>query len=77
VALLGFALLNVAVVLWLDLTVRSLAASFAIVGFVDLVIGSIGAFLAAKRFGAQRLFRESKRELERDKEWIRTESRAM
>ena len=77
VALLGFVLLNLAVVFWLNLAVRSLAASFAIVGFVDLTIGSIGAFITAKRFGAQRLFRESKRELERDKEWIKTESRTI
>ena len=74
VGLVGFTLLNVGVVLWLDAYVQNRALSFALVGAAYLVLGGVVATGAARRLGEGRVLVDTKRELERDKQWIKSKT---
>jgi len=73
VAVMGFALLNVGVALWLNALLQNLALSFALVGGAYFVLGSAVALVAVRKLSGQpAVLAESKRELERDKQWIKS-----
>jgi len=75
IASLGFALLSIALVFWLDLYINNQAASFALVGVLYFIGGLATAFVLGKRLAAQpSLLPQTKEELQKDKQWIKTET---
>src|SRR5262245_30823218 len=75
VGLLGFVLVNVALVLWLDTYMQNLALSFGLVGGCYLVVGGILGYVAVQRMRAAPIsLPDSRRELERDKNWVKSAS---
>jgi uncharacterized membrane protein YqjE len=75
-ALMGFLLLSVSLALGLNLYIQSPAFSFVLVGLIYLLVGSVaGVFWGKKLISKPTLLTQTVRELERDRQWIKTETR--
>jgi len=75
IAFLGFTLLSIALVFWLDFYINNQAASFALVGALYFVGGLATAIVLGKKLVAQSsLLPQTKEELQKDKQWIKTET---
>lgn len=73
VALIGFSFLSVGLAFWANAHIRNLALSFACVGGAYLIIGVISTLAAVRRItNLAPLLDETREELERDQQWIRT-----
>ena len=73
-ALVGFALLSVGIALGLAGLFGSTALSFAVVGIFYLLVAGGVAYAAARKLSVRPALTDTKRELERDKQWIKSET---
>ena len=77
VALVGFSFLSIGLVLWLNGHINNAAISFGCVGGAYLIIGVLSALAAVRRMTNQPpVFNQTLEELERDQQWIKTETQA-
>jgi uncharacterized membrane protein YqjE len=75
-ALMGFLLLSVGLALGLNLYLQSPAFSFVLVGLIYLLVGSVAGIIWGKKLISQpALLTQTVRELERDRQWIKTGTR--
>ena len=75
-ALMGFLLLSVSLALGLNLYIQSPAFSFVLVGLIYLLVGSVAGVIRGKKLISQpALLTQTVRELERDRQWIKTGTR--
>jgi len=73
--LTGFLLLSVGLALGLNLYLQSPAFSFVLVGLIYLLVGSVDGMILGKKLISQpALLTQTVRELERDRQWIKTET---
>ena len=71
VALVGFSLLSLGLVFWVNLKIQSLPVSFSCVGGAYLSMGVISAWVAVRRMTHQPpVLNQTLQELEKDQQWI-------
>ena len=77
VALVGFSFLSIGLVFWLNGYINNAAISFGCVGGAYLIIGVLSALAAVRRMTNQPpVFNQTLEELERDQQWVKTETQA-
>jgi uncharacterized membrane protein YqjE len=75
VALVGFSLLSLGLVFWINGRINNLPTSFGSVGGVYLIIGVISALGAARRITNQpQVLNQTLEELEKGEQWIKRET---
>ena len=75
VALVGFSFVSIGLAFWVNRYFNNLAISFGCVGGAYLIIGVISALAAVRRMTHQPpVLNQTRVELERDQQWIKTET---